>query len=70
MHYIRDKRSPTPKNEITSKTMIAIKGKNTKPELKLRKALSRLGIRGYRRHWEKYLAIQISVLLERRSHYL
>lgn len=51
--YIRDGRAPIPKNEQISKTMSAIKGKNTKPELRLRKALWSKGIRGYRLHWRK-----------------
>ncbi len=51
--YIRDARSPTPKNEQTSKTMSAIKAKNTKPELILRKTLWNKGIKGYRLHWKK-----------------
>lgn len=33
--------------------MSAIKGKDTKPELILRKALWKEGIKGYRLHWKK-----------------
>lgn len=51
--YIRDKRSPTPKNELTSRVMSSIGAKNTKPELTLRKALWKMGLRGYRIHWKK-----------------
>jgi DNA mismatch endonuclease, patch repair protein len=51
--YIRDGRAPLPKNEITSKIMSAIRAKNTKPELILRKALWAKGLRGYRLHWKK-----------------
>lgn len=51
--YSRDSRSPTPKNEQVSKTMSAIKAKNTKPEQILRKALWHSGIKGYRLHWKK-----------------
>jgi DNA mismatch endonuclease (patch repair protein) len=51
--YIRDGRSPIPENELTSRVMSAIKGKNTKPELILRKALWNSGLRGYRLHWKK-----------------
>ncbi len=51
--YCRDSRSPIPKNEQTSKTMSAIKAKNTKPELLLRKALWHSGVKGYRLHWKK-----------------
>jgi DNA mismatch endonuclease (patch repair protein) len=50
--YIRDKRSPIPKNENVSKVMSANKAKNTKPELLFRKALSNAGIKGYRLHWK------------------
>ncbi|WP_345975662.1 very short patch repair endonuclease [Sulfurimonas sp. HSL3-7] len=51
--YSRDGRAPIPKNEQISKNMSAIKAKNTKPELLLRKALWHNGIRGYRLHWKK-----------------
>lgn len=51
--YIRDGRAPIPKDERTSRTMSAIKGKNTKPELLLRKSLWHNGIKGYRLHWKK-----------------
>jgi len=51
--YSRDGRAPIPKSEVTSRTMSAIKAKNTKPELLLRKALWQAGIRGYRLHWKK-----------------
>ena len=50
--YLRDGRSPIPEKEITSKIMSTIKGKNTKPELLLRKALWASGIKGYRLHWK------------------
>lgn len=50
--YIRDGRAPIPEKELTSKIMSSIKGKNTKPELKLRKALWHSGIKGYRLHWK------------------
>jgi DNA mismatch endonuclease (patch repair protein) len=48
--YKRDKRSPKPKNESTSKVMSANKHKNTKPEIMLRRALYAKGLRGYRIH--------------------
>jgi len=51
--YIRDGRSPIPRNEITSKIMSRIKAKNTKPEILFRKELWKNGIRGYRLHWNK-----------------
>ena len=53
MEYKRDKRSPVPKNATVSKVMSANKGKNSKPELNLRKELCRLGLRGYRLHYKK-----------------
>jgi DNA mismatch endonuclease (patch repair protein) len=52
MKFIRDGRSPIPKNELTSKLMSANKAKNTKPEVAIRKALWQNGIRGYRLHWK------------------
>lgn len=48
--YIRDKRSPTPLSENVSKLMSSNKGKDTKPELLLRKLLWKNGLRGYRIH--------------------
>lgn len=49
-NYIRDKRSPKPKSEMTSYTMSSIKSKNSIPELIIRKELFKQGIRGYRIH--------------------
>lgn len=46
--YIRDKRSPMPKSEAVSKVMSANKANGTKPEMLLRAALYKAGIRGYR----------------------
>lgn len=51
--YVRDKRSPVPKNENTSKVMSANKGKDSKPEVTLRKALWSKGHKGYRLHYKK-----------------
>lgn len=51
--YIRDRRSPIPKDELTSKIMSSIKAKDTKPELILRRFLWQEGIKGYRIHWRK-----------------
>lgn len=51
--YIRDGRSPMPKSELTSRVMSSIKGKDTKPELILRKALRKSDLVGYRLHWKK-----------------
>ncbi len=51
--YSRDRRSPIAVSEAVSYTMSRIKGKNTKPELRLRKAMWTDGIRGYRLHWKK-----------------
>lgn len=48
--YIRDGRAPIPKKEVTSRVMSAIRAKNTKPEIALRKALSSVGVKGYRLH--------------------
>ena len=48
--YIRDKRSPTPKNNNVSKVMSANRAKDTKPELMVRKELYSLGLIGYRLH--------------------
>lgn len=51
--YLRDKRSPTPKNENTSRVMSANKGKDSKPEITLRKKLWNEGLKGYRLHYKK-----------------
>lgn len=48
IHYIRDGRAPIPENEATSRVMSANKGRDTSIELRLRSALWRTGIRGYR----------------------
>jgi len=53
MDYIRDGRAPIPESEIVSKVMRANKGKDTKPEMVLRKALREIGLSGYRLHWRK-----------------
>jgi DNA mismatch endonuclease (patch repair protein) len=50
--YCRDKRSPIPHDEHTSKVMSSNKGKNTKPELILRRALRTAGFPGYRLQWK------------------
>lgn len=51
--YIRDGRAPIPKKESISRVMSANKGRNTGPELLLRKAMWKSGIRGYRLDWKK-----------------
>lgn len=51
--YHRDGRSPIPQKETISKIMSANKAKNTKPEILFRRALFKLGIRGYRLNWKK-----------------
>lgn len=51
--YIRNGRSPIPKNENTSKVMSANRAKDTKPELILRRRLYQEGVRGYRIHYRK-----------------
>lgn len=53
MQYVRDKRSPVPKSENVSRVMSANKAKDTKPEILLRKALWKAGLRGYRLHYKK-----------------
>lgn len=50
--YLRDGRAPIPESEITSRVMSANRGKDTSPELKLRKALREAGMSGYRLHWK------------------
>lgn len=51
--YIRDGRAPIPESQTVSRVMSAIRGKETKPELALRKALRKIGLSGYRLHWKK-----------------
>jgi DNA mismatch endonuclease (patch repair protein) len=51
--YIRDGRAPIPESETRSRIMSAIKAKNTKPELLVRKLLSARDVRGYRLHPKK-----------------
>lgn len=48
--YQRDGRAPLPESEITSRVMSVNRGKNTGPEIRLRKALWAKGVRGYRVH--------------------
>lgn len=50
--YLRDGRAPIPSKEATSRVMSANRGKDTRPELTLRKAIWDAGIRGYRLHWK------------------
>lgn len=51
--YIRDGRAPLPEKESTSRVMSANRGKDTHPELSLRRALWKEGIKGYRLNWNK-----------------
>ena len=51
--YVRDKRSPTPKNENVSRVMSANKRAGTGPEVLLRKSLWANNLRGYRKNWDK-----------------
>lgn len=51
--YLRDGRAPIPESPSTSRIMHANVGKDTKPEIALRKALRDVGIPGYRLHWKK-----------------
>ena len=48
--YLRDGRAPIPNSEVTSRVMSANRGRNTIPELILRRELQRLNVRGYRLH--------------------
>ncbi|UAL07646.1 MAG: very short patch repair endonuclease [Candidatus Methanogranum gryphiswaldense] len=50
--YVRDRRSPIPKSDNVSKVMSSNRGKDTKPEMILRKALRDNGMSGYRVHWD------------------
>lgn len=50
--YLRDGRAPIPEREATSRAMSANRGKDTKPEIILRKALREIGFSGYRLHWK------------------
>lgn len=50
INYIRDGRAPIPRKEATSRIMSRVKGKNTKPELSLRKELRAQGLKEYRLH--------------------
>lgn len=45
--------NPPPSSPATRKTMQANRGKNTKPELELRRLLREAGYPGYRLHWKK-----------------
>lgn len=51
--YIRDGRAPIPLKESTSRVMSANRGKNTSPEMVLRRSLNAVGIRNYRLHNKK-----------------
>lgn len=51
--YIRDGRAPIPKKEVTSRIMSKIRAKNTKPEILLRKALTKEGIKGFKLHYKR-----------------
>jgi DNA mismatch endonuclease, patch repair protein len=53
MAYVRDKRSPTPKSEAVSRVMSRNRAKDTGPEVALRKALWKAGLRGYRLHYKR-----------------
>ncbi len=50
MPYVRDKRSPAPKSEAVSRVMSSNRAKDSAPELLLRRALWKAGLRGYRLH--------------------
>ncbi|MCW5897881.1 MAG: very short patch repair endonuclease [Flavobacteriales bacterium] len=48
--YVRDRRSPKPKDERTSALMSRIRSRDTGPERVMRRLLSEAGVRGYRLH--------------------
>lgn len=48
--YVRDRRSPKPKDAATSAMMSRIKARDTTPERRLRAALRAAGLVGYRLH--------------------
>lgn len=47
----KDRRSPMASSLAVKKSMQGNKGKNTNPEIELRKRLFAYGLRGYRLHW-------------------
>ena len=49
--YVRDGRSPTPSSDVVSRTMSSNRGKDTGPEVILRRRLREEGLGGYRLHW-------------------
>ena len=49
----RQERNPEPSSEVTTRVMKANKGKDTGPELVLRKGLREAGYGGYRLNWKK-----------------
>lgn len=53
MAYVRDGRSPVPKDERVSAVMSRIRATNTKPELTMRALLREAGHTGYRLHYDK-----------------
>ena len=53
--YVRDRRSPKPKDETTSLKMSKIRSKNTGPELRVRQFIYSAGFRGYRLNYRKVL---------------
>ncbi len=48
--YLRDGRSPIPKNETISRVMSANRGKNTSPEVLFRQTLRKAGLKDYKLH--------------------
>jgi DNA mismatch endonuclease (patch repair protein) len=79
--YLRDGRAPAPKSELISRIMSRVRGKNTKPELSLRKELRAQGFNEYCLHPKtlpgrpdvyfpsKRLAVFISGCFWHRCHY-
>lgn len=48
-----DNRNPPASSDVTSRVMRANRGRDTRPELSLRKALRDAGLPGYRINWKK-----------------
>ncbi len=48
-----DDRNPPPSSETTTRVMKANKGKDTKPEMVVRRMLREMGYPGYRLNWRK-----------------
>lgn len=49
----RDPRSPLPTSPYVTRVMMANRAKDTNPELLLRSAIRRIGLKGYRTNWRR-----------------